>query len=84
MVDNYKTQENVDAPFKYEFLPKILESQLTNFIVYDLETYNLDKAKPYNMTFYRLSKIAAKYSRDLTPNEIDTLVFAVKNVLVTL
>ena len=22
MVDNYKTQENVDAPFKYEFLPK--------------------------------------------------------------
>ena len=48
---------------------------MTNSIVYDLETYYLDKAKPHNKTFYRLSKIAAKFTRDLTPNEIDTLVF---------
>ena len=45
-----------------------------------METYITDKARPYNMTFYRLSKIAASYNRDLTTYEIDkckndTLVF---------
>ena len=48
--------------------------------MYDLQTHNTDGAKPYNMTFYHLSKIAGKYNRDLTPYEIekfknDTLVF---------
>ena len=60
MVDNYITEENVKSHFKYEFIPKKIESHLTNFIVYDLETHNTDRAKPYNMTFYRLSKIAGR------------------------
>ena len=80
MVDNFVTEENVISHFKYEFTPKKIESLLTNFIVYDLETYSSDRARPYNMTFYRLSKIAGRYSRDPTPEELqksikDTIAF---------
>ena len=71
MVNNYITEENVTSHFKYEFIPKKIESHLTNFIVYVLETHNTDRARPYNMTFYRLSKIPGRYNRDLTPDEID-------------
>ena len=64
----------------YKFKPKIIESHLTNFIVYDLETHNIDRARLYIRTFYRLSKLPGKYNCDLTPYEIekcngDTLVF---------
>ena len=80
MVDNYITEENVTSHFKYEFIPKKIESHLSNFIVYDLETHNTDRARPYNMTFYRLSKIAVRYNRDPTPEELqksinDTIAF---------
>ena len=50
---------------------------MTNFIVYDLETHNtdrarnIDRARPYVFCFYRLSKQAGKYNRNLTPFEID-------------
>ena len=80
IVDNYITAENVNSHFKYEFTPKKVESHLTNFLVYDLETHNTDRATPYKMTFYRLKKLAGRYNHDLTPNERynckkDTLVF---------
>ena len=65
--DNYITEENVNSHFKYEFIPKKIESHLTCFFVYDLETHNTDRAKPYNMTFYRLDKLAGRYNCDLTP-----------------
>ena len=86
MVDNYITEENVNAYFKYEFTPKRIESHLTNFIVYDLETHNTNRARPYNMTFYRLSKIAGRYSRDPTPEELqksinDTIAFSGGNCI---
>ena len=32
-------------------LPK-KESHLTTFVVYDLETHNTDRARPYDTTFY--------------------------------
>ena len=70
MVDNYITEENVNSHFKYEFMPKKIESHLTNFIVYDLETYNSDRATPYVFCFYRLSKLAGRYNRDLPRDEI--------------
>ena len=70
MVDNYITEENVNSHFKYEFIPKKINSHLTNFIVYDLETHNTDRARPYNMTFYRLSKIAGRYDRDPSKDEL--------------
>ena len=80
IVDNYITEENVNSHFKYEFIPKTIDSHLTNFIVYDLETYSSDRAKPYNMTFYRLSKMAGRYDRDPTQKELekskkDTIAF---------
>ena len=80
IVDNYITEENVNSHFKYEFTPKKIESHLTNFIVYDLETYSTDRARPYCISFYRLSKIAGRYDRDQTHEELDkckkdTIVF---------
>ena len=86
IVDNYITAENVNSHFKYEFTPKKIESHLTNFIIYDLETHNTDRARPYNMTFYRLSKIAGRYERDPTPEELkksidDTMAFAGDNCI---
>ena len=81
IVDNYITEENVTSHFKYEFIPKKIQSNLTNFIVYDLETHNTDRTRPYNMTFYRLSKIAGRYERDPTQEELqksikDIIAFA--------
>ena len=70
MVGNYITEENVKSHFKYEFIPKKTDSHLSNFIVYDLETRNTDRARPYIMTFYRLSKIAGRYERDPTQDEL--------------
>ena len=32
-IDNYITEENVNSHFKYEFIPKKIDSHLTNFIV---------------------------------------------------
>ena len=69
VVDNYITEEIVKSHFKYEFIPNKIESHLTNFIVYDLETHNTDRARPYCISFYRLSKQAGRYNRDLTPYE---------------
>ena len=71
MVDNYITEENANSHFKDEFTPTKIESHLTNFIVYDLETHNTDRARPYCISFYRLSKIAGRYDRDQTREELD-------------
>ena len=70
IVDNYITEENVDSQFNYEFIPKKIESHLTNFITYDLETHNRDRARPYVFCFYRLGKITGRYNPDLTHDEI--------------
>ena len=85
-VDNYITEKNVNSHFKYEIIPKKIESHLTNFIVYDLETHNTDRARPYKMTFYRLSKIAGRYERDPIPEELqksinDIIAFAGENCI---
>ena len=71
IVDNYITEENVNSQFKNEFLPKQIESHLTNFIVYDLETNNTDRARPYCISFCRLSKISGRYGREQTREELD-------------
>ena len=49
-VDNYIT-EKFYSHFKYEFIPKKIESHLTNFIVYDPETHITDRARPYWISF---------------------------------
>ena len=71
IVENYKTEENVNSHFKYEFMPKKIDSHLKNFIVYDLETHNTNRATPYCISFYRLSKIAGRYNRDQTREDLD-------------
>ena len=71
IVDNYITEENVNSHFIYEFIPQQIELHLTNFIVYDLETHNTDRARPYCISFYRLSKLSGGYNRDLTSDETD-------------
>ena len=86
IVDNYITEENVNSLFKNEFIPKKVDSRLTNFIVYDLETHNTDRARPYNMNFYRFSKIAGRYERDPTKEELQksikyTIAFAGDNCI---
>ena len=70
IVDNYITEENIKSFFKYEFIPKKIDSHLTNFFVHDLETHNTDRVRPYNMTFYRLSRKAGRYERDPTQEEL--------------
>ena len=81
IVDNYITETNVNSHFEYINKPKKIESHLTNFFVYDLETHNTDRARPYNMTFHRLSKIAGRYNRYPTFEKLeiskkDTIAFA--------
>ena len=70
IVDNYISVENVNSHFEYVFVPKKIDSHLSNFIVYDLETQNTDKARPSNMTFHRISKIAGRYDREPTQEEL--------------
>ena len=60
IVNNLKTEENVSSHLKYDFILKKIETHLTNFIVYDLETHNIDRARPYVFCFYRLSQLAGK------------------------
>ena len=50
IVDNYITEENFNSHFEYICKPKKIESHLTNFIVYDLETHNTDRAK--DLTYF--------------------------------
>ena len=71
IVDNYITEGNVNSHFKYEFIPKKIQSHLTNFFVYDLETHNTDRSRPYCFSFYRLKKLCGRNNRDLSHDEIN-------------
>ena len=44
---------------------------MTIFIAYDLETHNTDRAGNYVICFYRLSKLAGRFNRDLNPYELE-------------
>ena len=46
-----------------------VQSQLTNMIVYDIETFSTIKCAPYVNCIYRLSKISGKYYRDISEKE---------------
>ena len=64
-VDNYITEENINSHFKYGIIPKKIESRLTNFITYDLETHYTYRARPYVFCFYRLTKLAGKTDKKI-------------------
>ena len=79
IVNNCIWFDNVNSFFEVEYKPKKIESS-TNFIVYDMETFNKDRAVPYCVSLYRLSKIAGKYNRVITPEDYqkckrDTVAF---------
>ena len=73
--DNFKVVDNVisdkhDKCFiKYEYNPKKFKSTLTNIVVYDLETFNKNRAVPYFSCIYKLSKTSGKYHRDISEQE---------------
>ena len=58
-------------PFLNIYTLQKTESHLTNFIKYDLEIRNTDRARPYVFCISRLSKLARKNNRNLTPYELE-------------
>ena len=80
VVDNVISDKHVKSYIKYEYKPKKVQSQLTNMIVYDIETFSTIKCVPYANCIYRLSKISGKYYRDISDKEYqkclnDSIVF---------
>ena len=71
LVDIYITEENVNSHFENIYVPKKIVSHLINFVTYDLKTHNTDRPRFYVFCFYRLTLLAGKYNRDLTPYELD-------------
>ena len=71
LVNNYVISTIVNNHREYNFKPKKIESQLANVCVYDIETYNKDRAVPYAIGFYPVTKLCSKWNRDLTQTEID-------------
>ena len=69
VVDNDISDKLVKNFIKYEYKPnkpKKVQSQLTNMVVYDLQTFNTDRAIPYVNSINRLSKLSGIYYRDIT------------------
>ena len=60
---------NVKSFIKFEYKPKKDQSQLTNMIVYDLQSFCTDKVVPYAICIYRLDKISGKENRGITERE---------------
>ena len=48
---------------------KNIQSQSTNMVVFDIETYNTDRAFPYANCIYRLREISGKFYHDITEQE---------------
>ena len=69
VVDNVISDKHVKSYNKYEYKPKNVQSQITNMIVYDIETFSTIKCVPYANCIYRLSKISGKYYRDIPEKE---------------
>ena len=47
VIDNVISDKHVKSFIKYDYKPKKVKSPLTNIVVYDLETFNKDRAVPY-------------------------------------
>ena len=65
VVDNVISDKHVKSFFIYEYKPKKVQSQLSNMVVYDIETFNTDRAVPYANCIYRLRKHSGKYNRGI-------------------
>ena len=68
-VDNVISDKHVKIFLKYEYNPEKFKSLLINIVVYDVETFNENRAVPYCSCIYKLSKISGKYHRDISEQE---------------
>ena len=74
VIDKVITDKHVKRFDKYEYKlfciriyqTKKVQSHLANINVYDLETFNTNKAVPYANCIYRSSKTSGKFNRDIT------------------
>ena len=64
LINSLKNLMNMNTNLK-------VQSQITNMVVYDLETSNTIKCVPYANCIYRLSKISGKYNRDKAEREYE-------------
>ena len=71
IIHNVISDKHVESLIKYEYKPQKVQCQLTNLIVYDIETFDIDRALPCANGIFRLSKISGKYNRDITDREYE-------------
>ena len=69
IVDNVIADNHVINFIKYEYKPKKVQSPLTKTFVYDLETYNKDRAVPYCSCKCKLCRDSGKNNQDKTEKE---------------
>ena len=69
VVDTVKSDKRVESLIKYEYKPKKVQSQLTNMVVHDIETFDTIKCVPYSTCIYRLNKISGEHDGDITERE---------------
>ena len=69
LVEKVISDKHVESFIKNEYKPKKVQSQLTNMVDYDIETFKTIKSVPHSNWIYRLSKISGKYHRDLSEKE---------------
>ena len=67
--DNVISDEHVKSFIKDENKPINVKCQLTNIVLYDIETFNTDKAISYANCIYGLSIISGNVIRDITDRE---------------
>ena len=66
VADNVVSDKHVKSFIKYEYNPKIVQSPLTNTVLYDSEIFDETRAVPYCSCTHKLSKISGKYHRDIS------------------
>ena len=69
IVDNVIPDKHVEIFIKYESKPEKVQSQSTNLVVYDLETFITVRDVIYSICNKNLSKISGTYNRDITQQE---------------
>ena len=69
IVDNVLSDKNVKGFIKYEFKAENVQSPLTNIVVYDLETFNKNRAVPYVSSINKLIKLSGKNNLDISEKE---------------
>ena len=63
-----------------------MEGQRNISIVYDSEWYNVNRSRPFGVSFYPLTRLASKHDRGSNPKvhekcEKDTIVFQEENCI---